>query len=65
VGKAEFVALSNRRRILSWSERKGLSGAAKVLCVRTGIIGLDWNYKLIACFTGYVEIASDVTGEGY
>jgi hypothetical protein len=50
----------NRRRILSWSDPKGISAAAKCFCVKTGVIGLEWNYKLTACFARYVRIVSEV-----
>jgi hypothetical protein len=50
---------------LSWSERKGISGAAKCFCVKTGVIGLEWKYKLTACFARYVEIVSEVAGDDY
>jgi hypothetical protein len=59
------IRRGNRRRILSWSDHKGISTAAKCFCVKTGVIGLEWNYKLIACFARYVEIVSDVRCEDY
>jgi hypothetical protein len=52
-------------RILSWSDRKGISHAAKCFCVKTGVTGFEWNYKLIVCFARYFEIDSDVTCEDY
>jgi hypothetical protein len=45
--------------------RKGISGAAKCFCVKTGVIDFEWSYKLIACFVQYVDIVTDVIGEDY